>query len=76
MPFYQGQVVHFPKHECDVCPLRSQCTSSRTTGRSVSIHADESLLQELSTEFHKFVANFSVICATVYDQLMGLAEAL
>jgi hypothetical protein len=46
LPFIQGQVVHFPKHECDVCPLRSQCTTSKN-GRSVSIHADESLLQEL-----------------------------
>lgn len=46
LPFRQGQVVHFPKHKCDVCPLRSQCTTS-TNGRSVSIHADESLLQEL-----------------------------
>lgn len=46
LPFIQGKVVHFPKHECDVCPLRSQCTTSKN-GRSVSIHADESLLQEL-----------------------------
>ena len=46
LPFIQGQVVHFPKHKCDVCPLRSQCTTSKN-GRSVSIHADESLLQEL-----------------------------
>lgn len=30
-------------------------------------------LYGLSTKFHKFVANLSVICATVYDQLIGLA---
>lgn len=46
LPFSEGQVVHFPKGECDVCPLRSQCTTS-STRRSVSIHPDESLLQEL-----------------------------
>ena len=46
LPFSEGQVVHFPKGECDVCPLHSQCTTS-STGPSVSIHPDESLLQEL-----------------------------
>lgn len=35
LPFSQGQVVHFPKGECDVCPLRSPCTTS-STGPSVS----------------------------------------
>jgi Transposase DDE domain len=46
LPFLQGQVVHFPKHECNICPLHSQCTESKN-GRSVSIHADELLLKEL-----------------------------
>jgi|GEM_PF-6561709 len=32
--------------ECETCPLRSQCTQSKL-GRSISIHADESLLVEL-----------------------------
>ncbi len=46
LPFVQGQVIHFPKHECNICPLHSQCTNSKN-GRSVSIHPDELLLQEL-----------------------------
>ena len=46
IPLASGIVVHFPKSECEVCPLRSQCTTS-ITGRSVSIHPDESLLIEL-----------------------------
>ncbi len=46
LPFTQGTVVRFPKHECDTCPLRSQCTESKH-GRSISIHPDESLLAEL-----------------------------
>ena len=46
LPFQEGSVVHFPKHECLACPLRTQCTNSKQ-GRSVSIHADESLLLEL-----------------------------
>lgn len=46
LPFVQGQVVHFPKDECNICPLGSQCTESKN-GRSVSIHADELLLKEL-----------------------------
>jgi len=46
LPFGQGQVVHFPKHECNICPMHSQCTESKN-GRSVSIHPDELLLQEL-----------------------------
>jgi hypothetical protein len=46
VPFREGQVVHFPADVCASCPLRERCTTSQT-GRSVSIHPDESLLQEL-----------------------------
>ena len=41
-----GQTVHFPPATCAACPQRSRCTSSKR-GRSVSLHADEQLLQEL-----------------------------
>ncbi len=46
VPFEVGQVVHFPTDVCASCPLRDRCTTSKT-GRSISIHPDESLLQEL-----------------------------
>jgi hypothetical protein len=46
LPFTEGTVVHFPKQECQACPIRSQCTQSKQ-GRSISIHPDESLLMEL-----------------------------
>ena len=46
IPFSKGKVVRFPQQQCEDCPLRSQCTTSKS-GRSVSIHPDESLLQEL-----------------------------
>ncbi len=46
LPFDEGTVVHFPKHQCQICPLRSQCTQSKQ-GRTISIHPDESLLVEL-----------------------------
>lgn len=46
VPFREGQVVHFPADVCQSCPLNERCTTSQT-GRSVSIHPDESLLQEL-----------------------------
>jgi len=46
LPFTEGAVIHFPKHECDTCPIRSQCTTSKHR-RSISIHPDESLLAEL-----------------------------
>jgi len=46
LPFHEGTVVHFPQEQCQTCPLRSQCTQSKL-GRSISIHADESLLVEL-----------------------------
>ena len=26
LPFLQRQIVHFSKDECNICPLRSQCT--------------------------------------------------
>ena len=39
-------MLHFPTDVCASCPLRERCTTSKT-GRSISIHPDESLLQEL-----------------------------
>ncbi|MCA1597937.1 MAG: IS1182 family transposase [Chloroflexi bacterium] len=46
MPFVPGGIVHFPTTTCQTCPLHNQCTAS-PHGRSVSIHRDERLLQEL-----------------------------
>ncbi len=47
MPFEAGGVVRFPKKRCAECPLRERCTRSKKGGRSVSIHPDERLLEEL-----------------------------
>jgi transposase len=46
MPFEPGGVVKFPAATCAHCPLRSRCTTS-ASGRSISMHPDEALLQEL-----------------------------
>ena len=46
IPFEPGKVVHFPPSECAICPRRADCTNSKR-GRSVSIHPDEALMQEL-----------------------------
>lgn len=46
LSFTEGTVVHFPKQQCQTCSLRPQCTESKQ-GRSISIHAEESLLVEL-----------------------------
>ena len=44
--FKVGSVVYFPAAVCAACPFRGQYTSS-AQGRSVSIHPDEPLLQEV-----------------------------
>ena len=44
--FHPGATVHFPEEQRQTCPLRERCTTS-ATGRSVHIHPDERLLQEL-----------------------------
>lgn len=44
--FTPGKAAHFPVSICAGCPLKEQCTDSKT-GRSISIHADERLLEEL-----------------------------
>jgi transposase len=46
MPFEPGGLVKFPAATCATCPLRPRCTTS-ASGRSVSIHPEEALLQEL-----------------------------
>ena len=46
LPFTPGEVVHFPAATCGGCLLRTRCTTS-ASGRSVSIHPDDAVLQEL-----------------------------
>jgi hypothetical protein len=46
VPFDVGKTIHFPDEHCAACPLRTRCTTS-SHGRSVHIHPDERLLQEL-----------------------------
>jgi len=46
LPFTAGASVQFPAGRCGICVLRERCTSSKT-GRTVSIHPDERLLEEL-----------------------------
>lgn len=46
IPFREGKTVRFPQQQCQACPLHFQCTAS-SKGRTISIHPDESLLQEL-----------------------------
>ena len=46
VPFEPGKIVRFPQSECTICPLRADCTNSKK-GRTVSIHPDEALMQEL-----------------------------
>ena len=46
IPFVTGKTVRFPQQQCQTCPLHSQCTASAKC-RTVSIHPDEFLLQEL-----------------------------
>jgi Transposase DDE domain/Transposase domain (DUF772) len=46
MPFVPGGVVKFPAATCGHCAWRERCTAS-AAGRSISIHPDEALLQEL-----------------------------
>jgi transposase len=51
MPFEPGGIVKFPAATCAGCALRPRCTTS-ASGRSVSIHPDEALLQELRERQH------------------------
>lgn len=46
IPFQPGMTVRFPEEQCQICPLQDRCTTS-SSGRSVHIHPDERLLQEL-----------------------------
>ena len=46
MGFTPGGKVQFPANLCRACPLRDRCTTS-PRGRSVQIHPDERLLEEL-----------------------------
>ena len=49
IPFTPGSTVQFPRATCARCPLRTQCTTS-ATGRTVTIHPDERLLEELRVQ--------------------------
>jgi len=43
-----GRTAQFPAERCDVCPVRANCTASKPgRGRSLTIHPNEPLHQEL-----------------------------
>lgn len=46
LSFHPGSTVRFPAQQCNRCPLKERCTAS-SQGRSINIHPDEQLLQEL-----------------------------
>ena len=46
LPFAVGGTVHFPAATWGACPVQERCTRS-VHGRSVTIHPDERLLEEL-----------------------------
>lgn len=55
IPFVEGKTVRFPQQECQACPLHSQCTASPSC-RTISIHPDASLLQELRQQLRERVS--------------------
>jgi transposase len=46
LPLTPGAKVQFPTEVCAICPIRQRCTGSKR-GRSVQIHPDERLMEEL-----------------------------
>ncbi len=52
----QGREVQcfiFPRQLCQDCPQREQCTTAQKTGRTVTLHAQEALLQAAREEQEK-----------------------
>jgi hypothetical protein len=47
VPLRLGSVLHFPDAACAACPKRASCTRAQTSGRSLSIHAQEAFLLQL-----------------------------
>jgi len=47
IPITPGKTACFPAAACEACALRSQCTSRKTGGRTLSIHLQEDLWQRL-----------------------------
>ena len=47
IPITPGKTACFPAAACEACPLRSQCTSRKSGGRTLSIHLREDLWQRL-----------------------------
>ena len=47
IPITAGKTACFPAAACETCALRSQCTSRKTGGRTLSIHLQEDLWQRL-----------------------------
>jgi hypothetical protein len=42
-----ASTIHFPATACVPCPLRAQCTTAARGGRSIALHPQEALLQQL-----------------------------
>ena len=69
VPFALGTTVYFPARCCGSCLYRERCTSS-VHGRSVHIHPDERLLEELRTRQHTTVGRAAL------RERVGVAHAL
>ena len=46
-PILDSLVARFPAATCAACGLRSECTTAKHRGRSVTIHPEEALLREV-----------------------------
>ena len=47
IPITPGKTACFPATACEACALRSQCTSRKSGGRTLTIHLQEDLWQRL-----------------------------
>ncbi len=84
-PFAVGGTVQFPAAGCAACPLRARCTGS-AQGRSVAIHPDERLLQELRERQHtpagraklreRVASELKTTFASRYTRSVSLPQAL
>ena len=67
---------YFPREVCQSCPLRANCTSSQSTGRTISLHPYEALLQAAQAyqETEEFKKRYRSARSTVERTIAHLAR--
>lgn len=68
--------LHFPATACRPCTLRAQCTTAARGGRSITVHPQEALLQQLRHQQHQPAGRVHLRARTTIEHSLARVQHL